>query len=392
MSTQFSEWLAFADGLDLNTELSIHDGIASAEAAITEVFNITPSVLPVLLLGGNHPFRPPPSVIDSSLHVDRRWVGGLGLGKDIPLETESSTVLRKGLYRLALIACRRGYWMSPSHDDNDTAPAFAEDLSDSAQWTVLHTLGSGGFGMVRALRNTVTGQYIAEKRMFLPPQWSDYRKETRVMQSLNNVHIVKYLGEFYNERQSLFAIYMEYVPGGTLAGLAKLINLDDRDVRILSRQVLNGMVFLHSRQIVHRDIKGMNIFLTLEGCVKIGDLGTAEVDSTSDSFGGTPQWMSPEVVQSRSHDSRIDVWSFGMVIVEMKSQEHPWRHLQRFQMLFRLSNWTYDAPLYIQYTDELLAGAAPECHTVLRDIFKCEGDRPYSSQLLDMAWFSDMKM
>ncbi len=71
---------------------------------------------------------------------------------------------------------------------------------------------------------------------------------------------------------------MEYVPGGTLAGLASSLQLDG----ILSRQVVKGLAFLHDRQIVHRDIKGVNLFLTLKGCVKVGHLGgVSEVKSIS---------------------------------------------------------------------------------------------------------------
>ncbi len=74
------------------------------------------------------------------------------------------------------------------------ASAFNEDLKDNPKWTKLHVLGSGSNGVVRALRNNVTGQYVAEKRMTLSPLRSNYRKETQVMQGVSNIHLVKYLG------------------------------------------------------------------------------------------------------------------------------------------------------------------------------------------------------
>ncbi len=70
---------------------------------------------------------------------------------------------------------------------------------------------------------------------------------------------------------------MDYISGGTLAGLSASVQLLEADVKVLIRQVLNGLTFLHRQTVVRGNIKGSNLFITLEGCVKIGDLGCATV-------------------------------------------------------------------------------------------------------------------
>ncbi|PBK60604.1 kinase-like protein, partial [Armillaria solidipes] len=123
-------------------------------------------------------------------------------------------------------------------------------------------------------------------------------------------------------------IYMDYVSGGTLAGLSASVKLLEADVKVLIRHVLDGLIFLHHWTIVHGNIKGSNLFITLEGCVKTGDLGCATVIDPGMtrvlSCSSSPCFMSPETLFSDHYDEKTDIWSLGVVIIELLKQGHPW--------------------------------------------------------------------
>lgn len=95
----------------------------------------------------------------------------------------------------------------------------------------------------------------------------------------------------------------------------------------ISREIIEGLRLLHSQFRIHRDIKSDNILLSLDGSVKLGDFGyaaqlTAEQDKRT-TVVGTPSWMAPELVVGAKYDCKIDVWSLGIVLLEMAEGEPP---------------------------------------------------------------------
>jgi NIMA (never in mitosis gene a)-related kinase 1/4/5 len=92
-------------------------------------------------------------------------------------------------------------------------------------------------------------------------------------------------------------------------------------------QICLGMKHIHDRKVIHRDLKGQNIFLTKKGIVKIGDFGIAKVLAATLQIArtvvGTPYYLSPEVVQSNAYTNATDIWSMGVILYEMVALKPP---------------------------------------------------------------------
>lgn len=147
------------------------------------------------------------------------------------------------------------------------------------KWKAGEDLGNGSYGNVLKAFDTETGEIFAVKRLFYNKENDNQSKTIQMMESelkiLNNVshpHIVKYLG---NERiHDTFCIYFEYMPGSTISKLLyNLGPMPESMVKLYLRQIISGLVYLHSLNILHRDIKGSNILIDAGGVVKLSDFG-----------------------------------------------------------------------------------------------------------------------
>lgn len=131
---------------------------------------------------------------------------------------------------------------------------------------------------------------------------------------------------------NVFCVYLEYLSGGSVADLCRRYGyLGESICRQYTRQVLKALVYLHSKDVVHGDLKGANVLLSKDGeTVKLCDLGNSRLlegdkswQSMSTVLNGTLAWMAPESFQSKT-GKKSDVWSLGCLVVEMLSGENPW--------------------------------------------------------------------
>ncbi|KAL9820732.1 serine/threonine-protein kinase PAK 1-like isoform 2-T2 [Geothlypis trichas] len=121
---------------------------------------------------------------------------------------------------------------------------------------------------------------------------------------------------------------MEYMDGGTLSDVISKSCLCEDEMAAISRECLQGLDFLHSNDVIHRDVKSGNILLRTDGSVKLADFGlSTQLNSEQSrpcSVAGTPWWMAPEVVTGHPYGPKVDIWSLGMVGIEMIEQEPPY--------------------------------------------------------------------
>jgi serine/threonine protein kinase len=199
-------------------------------------------------------------------------------------------------------------------------------------------LGQGAYGRVYLGLNEDTGQLIAVKQVQLSGDRSEeaaalleaLKGEIRIMARLRHDNIVAYLGS--DTKNDVLEIFLEFVPGGSIHSLLKKFGrFNEQLVRVYTKQILTGLAYLHSHQIMHRDIKGGNILVDNAGICKLADFGASarmadlSVEGAK-SLHGTPYWMAPEVIKQTGHGRQADIWSVGCTVIEMATGRPPWHN------------------------------------------------------------------
>ncbi|KAL5210759.1 hypothetical protein ABZP36_006382 [Zizania latifolia] len=280
--------------------------------------------------------------------------------------------------------------VSPKQTNFSNQPVPKVDIPSMAgQWQKGKLIGSGTFGCVYDATNRHTGALCAMKEVNIIPDDSksaeslkQLEQEIKFLSQFKHENIVQYYGsETIGDR---FYIYLEYVHPGSIN---KYVNqhcgaMTESVIRNFTRHILKGLAFLHSQKIMHRDIKGANLLVDVNGVVKLADFGMAKHLSTAApnlSLKGTPYWMAPEVVQATlskdvGYDLAVDIWSLGCTIIEMFTGKPPWSGLEGPAAMFKVLHKDPSVP------DSL----SPEGKDFLRCCFKRNpAERPTASKLLE---------
>lgn len=213
-------------------------------------------------------------------------------------------------------------------------------------YTDMTLLGQGASGAVYSARDTRTGQRVAVKQMVMAKQIKReiLVNEIRIMSESRHPSIVQYL-DSYIVGGSLW-VAMELIEGGSLTEIIENIRHELREDQMaaICKATLEGLNYLHSRPhpIIHRDIKSDNILVGLDGSVKITDfgygaqLGGGFADGR-ESVVGTTYWMAPEVVTGKKYKTNIDVWSLGIMALEMVEGEPPYMGEPMLKALYMIA-------------------------------------------------------
>ncbi|NXV54308.1 PAK3 kinase, partial [Molothrus ater] len=124
-------------------------------------------------------------------------------------------------------------------------------------------------------------------------------------------------------------LVIEYMDGGTLSDVISKTCLSEDQMAAISRECLRGLDFLHSNHVIYRDVKSCNILLRTNGSVKLGQYILGQLtpeQSRRSSVAGTSGWLAPEVVTGQPYGPKVDIWSFGIVGIEMVEREVPCRN------------------------------------------------------------------
>jgi len=207
------------------------------------------------------------------------------------------------------------------------------------RWQAGEFLGQGSFGRVIFAANMDTGELFAVKQIPISgfsyetvhERVEEIQQEVDILSHLNHKNIVRYMGSSRDEQN--LNIFLEYVAGGSIASLlGKYGKFNESLVRVYTRQIVEGLEYLHFHNIIHRDIKGANVLVNNEGVCKLADFGAAKkiyglTDYTQfKSLRGTINWMAPEVIKQEGHGRYADIWSLGCTVLEMLTAKPPWHH------------------------------------------------------------------
>ena len=159
------------------------------------------------------------------------------------------------------------------------------------------------------------------------------QNEAQILSSLNNKYVVKFY-ESFKMNHNIY-ILMEYCDNGDLCSFLNKIKktrkdenyfLDEDFVWKIFIQMSIGLYYIHSKKIIHRDIKTLNIFLTKNLDAKIGDLGVAKLledTNHANTFIGTPYYVSPEMCKNKPYNEKSDIWALGCILYELLTFNHP---------------------------------------------------------------------
>uniref|UniRef100_A0A8D2E7P6 Mitogen-activated protein kinase kinase kinase 19 n=1 Tax=Theropithecus gelada TaxID=9565 RepID=A0A8D2E7P6_THEGE len=240
---------------------------------------------------------------------------------------------------------------------------------------------------------TSQGQLIAVKQVALDTsdklatekEYQKVQEEVDLLKALKHVNIVAYLGTCLQE--NTVSIFMEFVPGGSISSIINRFGpLPEMVFCKYTKQILQGVAYLHENCVVHRDIKGNNVMLMPTGIIKLIDFGCAKrlawagLNGThSDmlkSMHGTPYWMAPEVINESGYGRKSDIWSIGCTVFEMATGKPPLASMDRMAAMFYIGAHRGLMPPLPDHFSENAADFVRMCLT--RD----QHERPSALQLL----------
>ncbi|NXO31242.1 M3K19 kinase, partial [Cisticola juncidis] len=278
-------------------------------------------------------------------------------------------------------------------DESTKLPGSSLATKDPIMWTRGEVLGKGAYGTVYC-GLTSQGQLIAVKQVVLdtPDQlttekeYQKFHEEVDLLKTLKHVNIVTYLGTCLED--NILSIFMEFVPGGSISSVLNRFGpLPEVVLCKYTKQILQGVAYLHDNCVVHRDIKGSNVMLMPTGVIKLIDFGCARRLARASLSGtrsellrsvhGTPYWMAPEVINESGYGRKSDIWSLGCTVFEMATGKPPLASMDRVAAMFYIGARRGLMPALPQRFSSAAAEFVHACLT--RD----QHERPSALQLLD---------
>ncbi|KAJ7938214.1 kinase-like domain-containing protein [Mycena leptocephala] len=216
------------------------------------------------------------------------------------------------------------------------------DDDPKALYRKIRKVGQGASAHVYVAKTLATGKIVAIKEMDLShqPRKELVVNEILVMREAQHPNIVNLIESYLVKSNELWVV-MEYMEGGALTDIIENNTMEEDQISSICFETCRGIAHLHSQSIIHRDIKSDNILLDAQGRVKITDFGfcakLTDQKSKRATMVGTPYWMAPEVIKQKEYGAKVDVWSLGIMAIEMIENEPPYLDEEPLKALYLIA-------------------------------------------------------
>ena len=224
----------------------------------------------------------------------------------------------------------------------------------SSQYQIIkERIGAGSYATVYKVQRKIDKQILVLKKIPFyqnenKANIEDAKNEARILKQLEYKYIVKCFDSF--EENNSLNIVMEYCERGDLSSFLKEYKqknkyLSENIIWKFFIQISLGLAYIHHHKILHRDLKTLNIFLTKNLDVKIGDLGVAKILQNTlhaYTFIGTPFYLSPEICEEKPYNEKSDVWALGCILYELCTFKHPYNAKNQPALFLKIISGNYD--------------------------------------------------
>ena len=218
------------------------------------------------------------------------------------------------------------------------------NIPSSKRNIIKELIGKGSSSLVYKIIDLINNKIYAVKESLSKEAEFLFKNEINIFSTFQNLN--PYIIHFYNYKilPNKISLELEYCQYGSLRDLLKKakkrrIHLTENEISAIIYMVLNGLNFMHEKNLINRDIKCKNILVNKDGLAKLCDFGISQIyqkDLYPKNKAGSPYWMSPELINMQKYNKSVDIWSLGITCIELAEYEPPYINYDKSEALEKI--------------------------------------------------------